>query len=325
MTIFFRPKTWNSLSSWKPELDSMEVPVSMAIQASGLARTSGWRRTSLPTDELVDGTLSVPYGVIFGILGPHCQAKSTLLQILLGIVQPTAGTAMILGYELATQARQIRLHTGALMAHDTVYECLSAQDNLDYFGRIWRLPAATRNSRAQELLSLLGLWEHRKELPKHWPPLFKKKLALARALIHRPSLLLIEEPTTLLDPTSAAEFRSDLQRMAIREELTMLVALSRIEEADELCSLVSFLRDGVVGHTVPVVQPYNNGSHTRLEITGRGFTPGVVALLQKRHDVLSVNTAQNRLMIELSDQADTAPIIALLVEASADVEEVHRN
>src|SRR5205085_5096830 len=108
---------------------------------------------------VADLTLEVPAGTIFGFLGPNGAGKTTTIRLLLGLLEPTSGQAQVMGLDTRTQADKIRERTGALLEPAGLYECLSAADNLEYFGRIWRLSASERQARIRELLAHLGLRE----------------------------------------------------------------------------------------------------------------------------------------------------------------------
>jgi ABC-2 type transport system ATP-binding protein len=155
-------------------------------------------------------SLDVPPGILFGFLGPNGSGKTTTIRLLLGLLEPTAGKAEVLGFDTRTRADDIRARVGALLEHPGLYERLSAEDNLEFYGRAWRLPASERGARIKELLSNVGLWERRKEPVGTWSRGMKQKLAVARALLHRPPLIFLDEPTAGLDPVAAAELRQDL-------------------------------------------------------------------------------------------------------------------
>ncbi len=124
-----------------------------AIQMDQVSRDFGPVRA-------VDGlSLEVPAGIIFGFLGPNGAGKTTTIYLLLGLLEPTDGRAEVLGFDTRTQADEIRAHAGALLEHPGLYEQLSAEDNLEFYARVWRLPAAERRARIKELLTHMGLWE----------------------------------------------------------------------------------------------------------------------------------------------------------------------
>lgn len=140
----------------------------------------------------LDGLSSeIPPGIIFGFLGPNGAGKTTTIRLLLGLLEPTAGHASVLGFDTQTQAAQVRAHTGALLEHTGIYEQMSAADNLEFYGRAFRLPPARRKARIRELLTHMGLWERRHDRAGKWSRGMKQKLALARTLLHRPRLVLL--------------------------------------------------------------------------------------------------------------------------------------
>jgi ABC-2 type transport system ATP-binding protein len=161
-------------------------------------------------------SLDVPAGIVFGFLGPNGAGKTTTIRLLLGLLAPTAGRAMIMGYDTRTEADQIRAQTGALLEHTGLYEQLSAEDNLEFYARAWRIPAKERKARIAELFTHIDLWERRQEPVGKWSRGMKQKLALARALLHRPPLLLLDEPTAGLDVASAVAVREELVALAQR-------------------------------------------------------------------------------------------------------------
>lgn len=155
----------------------------------------------------------------------------------------------------------------------------------------------------------------------------KQKLALARALVHRPRLALLDEPTAGLDVAAAVAVREDLASLAVRDGVTVFLTTHNMAEAEKLCNLVAVIRQGklvAVGH--PDELRARSGT-PRIEVMGRGFTPEVLSQLQARPEVLAVEARNGRLSIDLRRDAGqpTAPIISLLVGAGAQVEEVRRS
>jgi ABC-2 type transport system ATP-binding protein len=273
----------------------------------------------------VDGlSMEVPSGVIFGFLGPNGAGKTTTIRLLLGLLEPTDGRAEVLGFDTQTQADQVRTRTGALLEHPGVYEQLSAEDNLEFYGRAWRLPSTERKARIKELLTQMGLWERRSDRVGTWSRGMKQKLALARALLHRPSLVLLDEPTAGLDVPSASAVRDDLVAMATREGVTVFLTTHNMSEAEKLCSQVAVIRQGklvALGHPDELRARVGG---PRLEIVGRGFSEQILAVLRARPDVAAIEANNGRLELELRKDAEAAALVSLLVNAGAQVEEVQR-
>jgi len=277
------------------------------------------------TVRAVDGlSLDVPPGILFGFLGPNGSGKTTTIRLLLGLLEPTAGRAEVLGFDTHTQADEVRLRSGALLEHHGLYERLSAEANLEFYGRVWRLPPADRRARIQELLTHLGLWERRKEVVKNWSRGMKQKLAVARALLHHPALLFLDEPTAGLDPVAAAALRDDLAALAAREGVTVFLTTHNLVEAEKLCNQVGVIRQGkllAVGH--PDELRARRGA-PQAEIVGRGFDENLLAALRARPEVAAAEVRNGRLAIDLRGEIDVAPLVSLIVGAGAQIEEVRK-
>jgi ABC-2 type transport system ATP-binding protein len=277
------------------------------------------------TVRALDGlSLEVPAGIIFGFLGPNGAGKTTTINLLLGLLEPTSGRAEVLGFDTRTQADEVRTRTGALLEHTGIYEQLSAEDNLQFYGRVWRMASDERQARIQELLTHMGLWERRKERAGTWSKGMQQKLALARALLHRPPLVLLDEPTAGLDVPSAAAVRDDLEALAAREGVTVFLTTHNMAEAERLCSRVAVIREGrlvAVGHPD---QLRARAGGPRVEIVGRGFDENVLHLLRGRPEVVAAGLENEHLAIDLREGADTAPLVGLMVGAGVQVEEVRR-
>jgi ABC-2 type transport system ATP-binding protein len=269
-------------------------------------------------------TLEVPAGIVFGFLGPNGAGKTTTLRLLLGLLEPTAGRAEVLGYDVQTQADQVRTHSGALLEHSGVYEQLSAEDNLEFYGRVWRLPKAERQARIKELLNDMGLWERREDPVSKWSRGMKQKLALARTLLHRPRVVFLDEPTAGLDVQAAVEVRNDLTALAGREGVTVFLTTHNMSEAEKLCNQVAVIREGslvALGHPD---QLRAQAGGLRVEVSGRSFGEEALSLLRQRPEVAAVEAQNGRLVIDLSQESATAPLVSLLVSTGAEVEEVRR-
>ena len=268
--------------------------------------------------------LDVPPGIVFGFIGPNGAGKTTTIRLLLGLLEPTAGAAAVLGYDVRTQGDRIRERAGALLEHHGLYERLNAEDNLAFYARVWHMGPAARRDRIRELLEPLGLWDRRGEPVGRWSRGMKQKLAVARALLHRPALLFLDEPTAGLDPVAAAALRDDLGTLVRREGVTVFLTTHNLAEAERLCKQVAVIKQGrllAVGHP----DQLKARSSTRVEISGRGFTPALVAALEARAEVARAEVRNDRLVLELSESADVAPLVSLIVQSGGAVEEVRKD
>jgi ABC-2 type transport system ATP-binding protein len=268
--------------------------------------------------------LQVPTGQIFGFLGPNGAGKTTTIHLLLGLLEPTAGMAKVLGYDIRSAAGKIREQTGVLLENTGLYERLTARDNLDFYGRIWGLAAPERQARSKELLSQLGLWERRNDVVGKWSKGMKQKLAVARAIFHRPALIFLDEPTSGLDPVSASQLHQDLTGLVKREGTTIFLTTHNLVEAEQLCQQVGVIRQGqLIAYGSPA-ELRSLGTRPQAEIEGANFTPALVAALKARPDVAGVILKDNLLSLNLTGSVSLAPLVTLVVENGGQIEEVRK-
>jgi ABC-2 type transport system ATP-binding protein len=270
-------------------------------------------------------SLEIPPGIIFGFLGPNGAGKTTTIRLLLGLLEPTAGSARVLGYDSKTRADQIRAHTGALLEYTGIYEQMSAEDNLEFYGRAFCMPESERKERIQQLLTRMGLWERRKDRAGNWSRGMKQKLALARTLLHRPSLILLDEPTAGLDVQAAVDMREYLKSLASQEDVTIFLTTHNMVDAEKLCALVAVISDGSL---IAVGSPNELRARTgtpSVVIAGRGFSKQALALIQAHPQVDSISSHNHHLVIDLHAETDVSALVSILVNAGAQVEEVHRS
>lgn len=195
---------------------------------------------------LDDVSLSIKRGELFGLLGPNGAGKTTLVKILSTLILPDAGTALVNGYDVLKEPSKVRASIGVVSSGErSLYWKLTARENLEYFARLYKVPDQVARKRIQELLNLMGLDDRADELVEKYSSGMRQKLAIARAMLHDPEVLLLDEPTLGLDPSFSKSIRS-----FIREELnkkqgkTILLTTHYMEEADQMCDRVAFITKG---------------------------------------------------------------------------------
>jgi ABC-2 type transport system ATP-binding protein len=289
-----------------------------------IIRTEHLSRTFGRIKAVDDLSLVVSEGIVFGFLGPNGAGKTTTIHLLLGLLEPTLGRATVMGFDTRTQANDIRAQTGALLEFSGLYERMTAEDNLDLYGRIYRMPRAERKARIRELLTHLDLWDRRMEHVVKWSRGMKQKLAVARALFHHPKLIFLDEPTAGFDPLAASALRTDLATLVAREGATVFLNTHNLTEAEKLCAQVGVIRNGRL-LTVGSIDKLRMGKvDPHVEITGRGFSEPILASLRDRPEVAGVEHQDDRLVIELRGEAEAAPLVSLIVRSGGEVEEVRR-
>ncbi len=153
----------------------------------------------------------------------------------------------------------------------------------------------------------------------------KQKLSIARALLHRPRLIFLDEPTAGLDPVMSAALRDDLAALVKHEGVTVFLTTHNLTEAEKLCKLIAVIRQGkllAIGHPEELRR---RDSALRVEVVGRGFSDDLLAMLRSRPEIAGVNLQNSRLILELREDTDIAPLTSLLVRGGAEVEEIHKD
>ncbi len=292
--------------------------MTLAIQAEGLVRDFGNIRA---LDHL---SLDVPAGIVFGFLGPNGAGKTTAIRMFLGLVEPTAGSARVLGFDTRRESDRIRENAGALLEHHGLYERLTAEQNLDFAGRVWRMPAGDRRARAKELLDQFGLWDRRKDAAGKWSRGMKQKLAVARAVFHRPPLVFLDEPTAGLDPVASAALRDDLASLAAGQGVTIFLTTHNLVEAERLCDLVGVIRRGRLAALGPPASLRPDDAGT-LRITGTGLDDAAAGAAAALPGVRSATLVDGALEVRLAEGVRPAELVAMLVERGAGIDEVRRD
>jgi ABC-2 type transport system ATP-binding protein len=193
----------------------------------------------------VDGIdLDVPTGEIFGILGPNGAGKTTTLRMLCTLLEPTDGTATVLGFDVRRQPREVRRRLGAAVAGErSLYWKLTARENLEYFAALHGIAGRRRRSRIDEMLQAVQLADRADDFVERFSTGMRQRLVLARALLPDPPLLLLDEPTLGLDPQAANDLRERVR--ALRSEgRTILLTTHYLDEADQLCDHIAIIDHG---------------------------------------------------------------------------------
>lgn len=289
-----------------------------AIETNGLSRTFG----SLKAVNQI--TFSVDKGSIFGFLGPNGSGKTTTIRLLLGLLEPTSGSASVLGYDPIRDGQQIRENCGALLEHTGLYERLTAYDNLDFYGRVWRMPAADRKARIKELLEHIHLYDRRDEIVKGWSRGMKQKLAAARAMMHRPQLIFLDEPTAGLDPVASVAFRDDLLNLVEKNGVTVFLTTHNLAEAEKLCHRVGVIREGQLLSVGSPDELRHKQGNSQVEVIGSGFTETALQQLQLHPQVRGVTVKGNHLTVQLNGDSDSAFLVPFLVTQDVQIDEVRK-
>jgi ABC-type multidrug transport system, ATPase component len=287
------------------------------LRASGLGRQFGslWA--------IRDMDLEVFRGEVLGLLGPNGAGKTTTVRLLTALIAPTEGHASVDGLDVTERAEEVRARVGILTETPGLYDKLSAAANLDFFGRLHDLDATTRATQIERYLRLFSLWDRRDDIAGTFSKGMKQKLAIARALLHEPAVIFLDEPTAALDPEAAYVVREAIEALH-RSGRTIVLATHNLHEADALCDRVAFVRGGLLRIDSPAGL---RGSHGQSGMEVRlASVPAetLVAAARAVPGVDGVDATDLRLIVSAADPPAVTPsLVRALVAAGADIVEVH--
>jgi ABC-2 type transport system ATP-binding protein len=188
-------------------------------------------------------SLRVKAGEVLALLGPNGAGKTTTIRMLTSILRPTQGWASVAGFDVVSQPARVRASVGVLTEQHGLYMRMPADDYLDFFGQIYGLDLAVRRERSQKLLVDFGLFEDRKRRLGEYSKGMRQKLALARALLHEPPVLLLDEPTSAMDPESARLVRDAIRSLRSADR-SIIICTHNLSEAEELADQIAIIRRG---------------------------------------------------------------------------------
>lgn len=211
----------------------------LMIKTSNLTKYFG----SLGAVQSVD--FSVGKGEVFGLLGPNGAGKTTTIRMLTTLLRPTSGTASVAGFDVASDPLSVKRSIGVVPQMLNLDIDLSCAENLEYHGRLHKMPPGDRDARIGELLRFVGLWDKKDDSVEHLSGGMRRRLLIARGLMHRPAVVFMDEPTVGLDPQARRMIWGLIESLK-RNNITILLTTHYIEEADALCDRVAILRAGTI-------------------------------------------------------------------------------
>jgi ABC-2 type transport system ATP-binding protein len=280
------------------------------IHAEGLTKRFG---NLTAVDQI---SLDVGEGEVFGFLGPNGAGKTTAVRMLAALISKTSGRAEVAGYEIGKEADElkIRQRIGVLPDNVGLYDSTSAYQNLEYFGRLHRMDAATLRSNIERLLRMMDLWEKKDEPVSTYSKGMKQKVAIARALVHDPILLFLDEPTANLDPEAAKMVRDVILELK-KENRTIFLNTHNLDEAQRICDRVGILRTRLL--TVGSVETLRSGfSRKRTAVRLQRASEELVAAVKQKLHKEGVELSGDRLLVDVEDPARENPEITEAVVAA---------
>ena len=279
------------------------------ITVEGLTKIYG-NRTAL--DHV---SFEVPKGEIFGFVGPNGAGKTTTLRILAALLEPTAGRALVDGADVIEHPNLVHERLGYMPDFFGVYDQLTAGEYLDFYAACYRQPKSRRKKIADDLLELVGLTDRRDQAVDTLSRGLKQRLCLARALVHDPAVLLLDEPASGLDPRARVEMREILKELQTMGK-TIIISSHILPELTELCTMIGIIDQGRMRATGPVqevIRQLTTGRRLRITVLGqKEEAAAVLKPLPAVHEVVTVNGA-----IEAQYDGDDAAAAGILQALTA--------
>ncbi|WP_461865636.1 ABC transporter ATP-binding protein [Thermococcus sp.] len=271
--------------------------------------------------EAVKGiSFEVKEGELFGLLGPNGAGKTTTIKMLTTLLEPSGGTATILGHDIRRDAREIRKRINLVAEGErTLYWRLSAYENLKYFARIYYVPKSEEKGRIEELLKLVGLWERKDDLIMNYSRGMKQRLAIAKALINDPEVLFLDEPTLGLDVQSALFVREFIKKLVDEQKKTVLLTTHYMSEAEELCNRIAIIDHGeIIALDTPKGLKRLVKGEDAVEIKVRDFPAVKLENFPWKLAVVREDTARGIITLRGQiDEEELPKVVELLVKSGA--------
>lgn len=287
----------------------MSAPV---IQISSLSRRFGEKNA------VNDLTLDVYAGEIFGFLGHNGAGKTTTVRLLNGVLEPTSGNAKVLGLDPQTEGPTVRAHTGVLTETPSLDERLTARDNLSIYADLYNVPSVDVSGRVNSLLTEFELADRADEKVGGYSKGMKQRLALARALLHRPEVLFLDEPTAALDPVAARHVHILVENLARQQGCTVFICTHNLVEAQKLCDRVAVMEHGrlvALGTPSDLTRQYVKHLDVDLEIDPAQMDLALQTLRELPHLVISPPKKEKDIITTTLSGRDCIPeLLSILVQ-----------
>ena len=267
-------------------------------------------------------TFQVEEGEVFGLLGPNGAGKTTTVRMLCCLISKTSGEATIGGYQIgkAADALQIRRMIGLVPDNVGLYSDMSPFEILDFYGRLYECPEGRRRENIERFLKMLGLWQNKDGRAGSFSKGMKQKLALARALVHEPKVLFMDEPTANLDPEAAKTVRDFIVQLK-KEGRTIFLNTHNLNEAQAICDRIGILKTRLVTIGTPE-RLRESLSGVKTEVRLAQVTEQIVSAL-KLLIPNGIELSGNKLIIDVKDpDTENSRIVAAIVSAGGHVQEV---
>ncbi|MFZ2456045.1 MAG: ATP-binding cassette domain-containing protein [Candidatus Altiarchaeia archaeon] len=269
--------------------------------------------------------LKVEKGKIFGLLGPNGAGKSTLLSMLCTIINPTAGSARVNGFDITKESSKVRQSIGIVFQGMSVDDKLTGRENLRFHAMLYNVPASVIESRIDDVLRLVELDDRADSILKTYSGGMIRRLEIARGLLHHPAVLFLDEPTIGLDPQTREHIWDYIRDLAKEEKLTIILTTHYMDEADQLCDEIAIIDRGVIKirDTPENLKDFLSGDNVDI----RTKLPDILASGLVGSDfIIEVNVKPDTLLLKVRDGSKNAPhIIDIERDLSVPVDSIRIN
>ncbi|NJD54500.1 MAG: ATP-binding cassette domain-containing protein [Candidatus Methanoperedens sp.] len=280
------------------------------IQIKNLTKIFQNRRNIIAVEDVSFGVIK---GEIFGILGPNGAGKTTLIRMLTTLIKPASGTALIAGYDIEKEQEQIRNIIGVCPQNSTIDNQLTAWENLDFYAKLFNMPDKDREERIKQALAVANLTD-RADIPvASFSGGMRRKLEIARAFLHKPLILFLDEPTIALDPESR---RAVWQQIGIlnSEGVTIILTTHYMDEAEKLCNRVAFINRGrLVAIDSPENLKKSLPAGDLIEVVIDKTEESLISELKNIENLIEVKINKNRLQISIRNGKNAIPQIVDII------------
>lgn len=264
----------------------------------------------------VDGlTLDIEANEVFGLLGANGAGKTTTIHMLATLLKPTSGSAKVNGYDIVSQPAQVRSSIGIVFQAPSSDDILTGYENLHLHSMLYSIPRHTRRRRIEEVLELVGLAERKDDPVKTYSGGMRRRLEIARGLLHKPKVMFLDEPTLGLDPASREVMWKYVRRLVEEEKITVILTTHYMEEADMLCDRIAIIDKGkiVALDTPGALKAGLGGDIIRIKTKD----PSAARLVEGFDFVRSVEHSDGFLVLSVKDAKTALPVLLQQVEAES--------
>jgi len=287
------------------------------IRTEGLSKVFKGDKKNTEVQAVEQLALDIKQGEVFGFLGPNGAGKTTTVRMLCALIAPTAGRAWVNNFEVGQQNQEIRASVGILTEQPGMYDRLSAEKNLMIYAKLYGVADAP--GQVEKYLRMLSLWERRKDPAGSFSKGMKQKLAIARAILHEPATLFLDEPTAGLDPEASKLVRDFIDELKT-EGRTIFMCTHNLDEADRLCSKIGVFKQRLIQVDTP--------SRMKTAVFGRQVefrikraAPQLADLIKRFTFIKSTRIEEDRLLLGLDNPEESNPLIVkALVDAGVEVQ-----